>query len=146
MIREAVVSDVEKLSQLFDQYRIFYRKTSDLLEAKQFLRARLEKGESKIFVAFNDSQEMVGFVQLYPLFSSTRMKRLWLLNDLFILKNHRRKGYAIALIDAAKNLCKESNACGMFLETEKNNLEGNHLYPKIGFSLDEDHHYYFWDC
>jgi ribosomal protein S18 acetylase RimI-like enzyme len=30
------------------------------------------------------------------------------------------------------------------LETAKSNIEGNRLYPKVGFELDEDHNYYEW--
>jgi len=146
MIRKARLTDIDALSQLFDQYRIFYRKTSNIEEAKRFLTARLKNNESVIYVALTGKENMAGFVQLYPLFSSTRMQRLWLLNDLFVGSQYRRQGYSIALIEAAKTLCKETKACGMFLETEKTNIEGNHLYPKMGFQLDKDHHYYFWNC
>ncbi len=146
MVRKATLTDIDQLSNLFDQYRVFYRKASDLEAAKQFLTARIERNESIIYVACNKEETLTGFVQLYPLFSSTRMQRLWILNDLFVAKAYRRQGYSIALIDAAKRLCKESGSCGMFLETEKANVEGKHLYPKTGFQLDESHYYYFWDC
>lgn len=145
MIKQATIKDIDQLSQLFDQYRIFYRKPSNIEQAKVFLKERIEQNESVIYVACNDSVDLVGFVQLYPLFSSTRMQRYWLLNDLFVANAFRRQGFSTALIEAAKGLCKDSKAAGMFLETEKNNVEGNHLYPKAGFQLDEDHHYYFWD-
>jgi GNAT superfamily N-acetyltransferase len=82
---------------------------------------------------------------LYPLFSSTRMKRLWLLNDLFVDKEYRGKGVSKQLIAAAKELCKQTNACGLVLETAKKNIVGNDLYPKVGFSLDKEHNYYSWD-
>jgi len=146
MIKQASIKDIDQLSQLFDQYRIFYRKPSNIEQAKIFLKERMERNESTIYVANNNEGNLVGFVQLYPLFSSTRMQRYWLLNDLFVAQDHRRKGFSIALIEAAKDLCKSSHAAGMFLETEKSNIEGNQLYPKVGFQLDKDHHYYFWDC
>lgn len=145
MVRQATIKDINPLSELFDQYRIFYRKPSDVEQAKIFLKGRMEQNESVIYVACNHGGDLVGFVQLYPLFSSTQMQRYWLLNDLFVAEAYRRQGFSIALIEAAKRLCKETKAAGMFLETEKNNVEGNHLYPKTGFQLDEDHHYYFWD-
>jgi predicted N-acetyltransferase YhbS len=104
------------------------------------------KQESVIFVAENQIQELVGFVQLYPLFSSTKMKKLWLLNDLYVAENQRGKGISIALIDACKQHCITTKACGLILETAKTNIIGNNLYPKTGFELDEDHNYYSWDC
>jgi ribosomal protein S18 acetylase RimI-like enzyme len=143
--RKAYISDVENLSTLFDNYRVFYKKESDIQAAKKFLLERIEKKESEIFVAEGDENELAGFVQLYPTFSSTRMKRLWLLNDLFVSENYRGQGISILLIDETKILCKESNACGLVLETAKSNVVGNKLYPKTGFSLDLEHNYYSWD-
>lgn len=145
-IRKATLNDIEQLSILFDLYRIFYEKASDIENAKIFLTDRLSNNESEVFVAENDDKILVGFVQLYPLFSSTRMKRFWLLNDLFVKKEERNKGISIALIEAAKNLCIEKNSCGMMLETAKSNIVGNNLYPKTGFDLDKEHNYYTWDA
>jgi ribosomal protein S18 acetylase RimI-like enzyme len=143
--RKVSIADIEDVSKLFDEYRIFYKKESDLQGAKKFLLERIENKESEIFVAENDKNKLVGFVQLYPVFSSTRMKRLWLLNDLYVSENQRGQGISVLLIDAAKKLCKESNACGLVLETAKSNEVGNKLYPKTGFSLDLEHNYYSWD-
>jgi ribosomal protein S18 acetylase RimI-like enzyme len=143
--RKVSIADIEDVSKLFDEYRIFYKKESDLQGAKKFLLERIENKESEIFVAENDKNQLVGFVQLYPVFSSTRMKRLWLLNDLYVNKNYRVQGISVLLIDEAKKLCKDSNACGLVLETAKSNEVGNKLYPKTGFSLDEEHNYYSWD-
>lgn len=144
-IRKANIQDIEQLSVLFDAYRIFYEKTSDTENAKRFLSERIMNNESEIFVAENESKELTGFVQLYPLFSSTRMKRFWLLNDLFVKPEQRSKGISIALIEKAKELCRTTNSCGMMLETDKTNTIGNNLYPKNGFELDEAHNYYSWN-
>lgn len=144
-IRKANIHDIEQLSVLFDAYRIFYEKTSDVEKAKQFLSDRIINNESEIFVAENDSKELTGFVQLYPLFSSTRMKRLWLLNDLFVRPEERGKGISVALIEKAKELCRNSYSCGMMLETAKSNIVGNNLYPRTGFELDVEHNYYSWN-
>ena len=143
-IKKATVAHVEELAQLFDDYRVWYRKPSDLKAAKAFLQARIEKEESVIFIAYNDFGEMAGFTQLYPLFSSTRMKRLWLLNDLFVHPDFRGIGMSKKLIERAKQLCRETNACAMILETEKSNLIGNELYPRTGFELDVETNHYEW--
>jgi GNAT superfamily N-acetyltransferase len=145
MIKKATLIDLADLAISFNQYRIFYGKNSDLEQAQIFLKERLTNNDSEIFVCFNAENKMAGFVQLYPLFSSTRMKRLWLLNDLFVAENQRGKGFSVALIERAKELCVETNACGLMLETAKTNTVGNNLYPKTGFSLDKDHNYYSWD-
>lgn len=144
-IRRANIEDIPQLAALFDAYRVFYEKASDIEQADIFLSERIHKNESVIFVAENEAHMLTGFVQLYPLFSSTRMKRFWLLNDLYVAPEQRGKGISVALIDAAKELCSISGSCGMMLETAKSNLIGNNLYPKTGFELDEAHNYYSWD-
>jgi len=142
-IRKAILSDLLPLSELFDLYRQFYGKISDIEAGKAFLNDRFNNNESEIFVAVSDSQ-LVGFVQLYPLFSSTRMNLLWLLNDLFVHPDFRGKGFSIQLIEAAKQLCIDTNACQLTLETSKLNTIGNNLYPKAGFEIDSENNYYAW--
>ena len=142
--RKAGIEDVESLAVLFDMYRVFYRKESDIVGARAFLSERISNSDSILYVAEYSENKLVGFVQLYPLFSSTRMKRLWLLNDLFVHSDFRNQGVSIGLIDQAKALVLETNACGMFLETERTNVVGNNLYPKTGFSLNEASNYYEW--
>ncbi len=142
-VREAKLSDLKNLSVLFNSYRMFYGKKFDLKVAEVFLRSRIKKKDSKIFVCdFNN--ELSGFVQLYPLFSSTRVSKYWLLNDLYVDINKRGKGYSKLLIERSKELVIESKACGMMLETEKSNDIGNKLYPSTGFKKNELSNFYEW--
>ena len=142
-VREAKLSDLKNLSVLFNSYRMFYGKKFDLEVAEEFLRSRIEKKDSKIFVCdFNN--ELSGFVQLYPLFSSTRVSKYWLLNDLYVDVNKRGKGFSKLLIERSKELVIESKACCMMLETEKSNDIGNKLYPSTGFKKNELSNFYEW--
>jgi len=143
LTRKASLHDLPQLAKLFDEYRQFYRKDSDLKAASQFLTDRITKGESEIFVHETEG-ELTGFTQLYPLFSSTRMKRLWLLNDLYIKPAFRGQHISKQLLDAAKELARSTNAAGVSLETEKSNQVGNMLYLATDFKLDKDHNFYFW--
>lgn len=138
-------SDIDQVASLFDQYRVFYQKSSDVVGAIQFLTDRYDGGESIVFICETTEGKVIGFTQLYPLFSSTRMKKLWLLNDLFVDPSFRGNGVSKLLIDAAKDLCRESLSAGMMLETDKGNIIGNVLYPATGFDLDQDHNFYSWD-
>lgn len=145
LVRKVDITDIEQLSKLFDEYRIFYRKDSDFNGAKIFLTDRIMNKESEIFIAENDKKTLMGFIQLYPLFSSTRMRRLWLLNDLYVNKQHRGKEVSVALMNEAKVFATKTNSAGLILETEKSNIIGNNLYPKVGFELDVEHNFYFWN-
>ena len=143
-IRKANLQELAQLSQLFDEYRTFYHKSSDFSAAQQFLSERLQNNDSEIFVVEEDGK-LGGFVQLYPLFSSTRMKRYWLLNDLYVNSEYRGKGFSKALIEEAKVLCRTSDSCGMYLETEKENMIGNQLYPSAGFKKYDEVNFYEWE-
>lgn len=101
-IRKVNIQDVPAVSQLFDLYRIFYHKSSDLEAAQNFIKDRIQSNDSEIIIAENTDGALVGFTQLYPSFSSTRMQRLWVLNDLYVLESFRGLGISKQLIDAAK--------------------------------------------
>lgn len=141
--RKADIKDIDQLAELFDQYRSFYHKDSDIQKAAIFLTERIENKDSAIFVA-ESGGNLAGFVQLYPLFSSTRMKRYWLLNDLFVNEYYRGNGFSKALIEEAKDLARSTNACGILLETGKSNDIGNKLYPSCGFELYDEVNFYEW--
>ena len=143
--RQATLNDLKSLIELFDAYRVFYQKTSDKTGAATFLSERILNQESVIFVSENNEGKLIGFVQLYPIFSSTRMSKLWLLNDLFVDPTQRGKGISKSLINASKQSCINTNSAGMILETAKTNLIGNNLYLSTNFELDQEHNYYSWD-
>lgn len=144
-VRKAETADLDKVADLFNQYRVFYKKESDLIGGRQFLQDRMVNNESEIFVASDEQNNFMGFVQLFPIFSSTRMKRLWLLNDLFVAPDYRGQGVSIGLIEKAKELCRATNACGLLLETAKTNMVGNQLYPRTDFVLESDSNFYVWN-
>jgi len=137
------IDQIDALVELFDGYRVWYGKSSDKPAAKNFLSERINRKESIIYICLNQDKQAIGFTQLYPIFSSTRMKRMWLLNDLFVHPDHRGKGVSKLLINQAKELSKQTEACGILLETEKSNNIGNKLYPAMGFHL-EGNNFYFW--
>lgn len=140
---KATLHELDELSILFDEYRQFYRKVSDVEAAKIFLKERIERNDSEIFYTKNDDDKMTGFVQLYPLFSSARMKRKWLLNDLYVHKAFRGKGYSVSLIERSKQLSRETGAFGLSLSTERTNDVGNKLYLKTGFVLSNNEWNYY---
>lgn len=143
MTSKASRQDIDSLAELFNSYRMFYDKKSDVQGAKQFLSERLDKNDSEIIIVKHEG-EIKGFVQLYPLFSSTRMKKYWLLNDLFVDKQARGKGLSKMLLSHAQEICKESDACGILLETSQTNDIGNNLYPSAGFKKYEGVNFYEW--
>ena len=50
-VRRASVADLDRMVPLFDAYRQFYGQMQDLALAREFLRERLERDQSVIFLA-----------------------------------------------------------------------------------------------
>lgn len=144
IINKATLKDLDLITPLFDLYRQFYKQSSDPDSAKEFLSARISNNESVIFWALDeDNIAGMGFVQLYPIFSSVGMKRLWLLNDLYVHEDYRKTGVGEALMDKAREFATETKAKGIILETEKTNAQAQNLYDKLGYKRDKDHFYFY---
>ena len=139
-IRHATESDLDAVAPLFDAYRQFYRQPSDIRRARDWLRERMQRGESMLLVAERDAAA-VGFTQLYRMFSSVRTARLWILNDLFVAADARRLGVARALLDAAAHACKDDGAAGLMLETGRDNAAARALYRAAGWHEDASQWY-----
>lgn len=139
-IRRASTADLDALVPLFDAYRMFYAQASDPVRARDFLSERLAKAESAVLVA-ERGPSAVGFTQLYPVFSSVRTARTWLLNDLFVAEGARRGGVARALLDAAADFARAQGAAGLMLETTRDNAPARALYRAAGWHEDDSQWY-----
>lgn len=139
-------SHVDELAPMFDAYRVFYDQRSDIEGARRFLRARLEKNDSVIFIAIDDEGDGLGFVQLFPTFSSISMRKLWILNDLYVAENARGAGVATALLERARVYAIETHAKGLMLQTAIDNVAARQLYEKLGWRRDEDFYTYYIDA
>jgi len=141
IIIKAHIEHLELIVPLFDAYREFYGQPTDNDAAKQFLFEHLKNKESIIFLALVDNLA-VGFTQLYPSFSSVSMHPIYILNDLYVMNAYRKKGIGVALLNKAKQLCREQKYKGLGLQTETSN-PAQHLYESLGWKKDHDLQY-FW--
>jgi GNAT superfamily N-acetyltransferase len=141
-IRQAVLTDLDALSVLFDGYRQFYGRDSDVPGAKAFLLDRYNHGESTLFIA-HDGANPVGFTQLYPSFSSVSLGRIYILNDLFVSEAGRRKGVGAQLLAAAIDYAKTVGAIRLALSTANTNTSAQALYEMTGWERDDDFFYVY---
>ncbi len=135
-IRQATILDLDTLAPLFDGYRQFYGQPADLARAHDFLAERVHHHESLILLARDEHGEGLGFTQLYPLFSSVRTVRTWLLNDLFVVASARRQGMAAGLLDAAAEQARALGAASLSLSTALDNAPAQALYESKGWQRD----------
>ena len=137
-VRRATIADLDALAPLFDAYRVFYGKASDLAAARAFLHARIRSGESTVFVALL-SEDAVGFTQLYPGFSSVSMAPIQVLNDLFVSDAGRRQGVGAALLAAAIDFARAAGSVRLALSTARTNIAAQALYESTGWTRDEEY-------
>jgi GNAT superfamily N-acetyltransferase len=144
LIKRATVSDLDDAAPLFDAYRQFYGQRSDAPAARAFLDERLRRDESVIFLALagDDGGEALGFTQLYPSFSSVSLKRLWILNDLFVGPGVRRGGVGRRLLERAREWAIETEAKGLVLATAVTNSTAQALYESCGWRRDDEFQHY----
>ncbi len=140
-IYQATIEDLEGVSNLFNSYRMFYEQPSDLEGAKKYIKERLKNEESVIFVVKNN-QKCVGFIQLYPTFSSISMKKAWILNDMFVDPEARKLGIGKMLLHKAKDYAFKTGAKSVVLETAPDNYAAQKLYEKNGYVRDTEFYHY----
>ena len=136
-VRKANAADLDELTLLFDQYRVFQGKESDLPGARLFLQQRFERLESIVFMA-HEGLAPLGFAQLYPSFSSTSLARVFVLNDLFVREEGRRKGVASKLLAAVEGFAWAEGAARVTLNVAIDNAAGQALYEAQGWRRDAE--------
>ncbi|MGP0071682.1 MAG: GNAT family N-acetyltransferase [Bryobacteraceae bacterium] len=134
-IRQATIADLDAIVPLFDAYRQFYRQPSEPERARRFLLDRFSNNQSIIYLAFAGAAA-IGFAQLYPSFSSGSMARIFILNDLFVSPEARRRGAGIGLLQAAADHGRRAGALRLTLSTELSNATAQSLYEKLGWKRD----------
>ena len=105
-----------------------------------FLAERVGRGESVIF-AVAEGGRRLGFTQLYPSFSSVSMRPIWVLNDLFVAADARRRGFGTLLLGRpATTPC--AGAARLALSTAVTNADAQALYERDGWRRDTGYFHY----
>ncbi len=131
-IRRIGLAESDLVIGLFDKYRTFYNQIPDISLAGTFIEARLTNNESVIFVALVGDTP-AGFTQLYPNYSSVRVVKNWILNDLYVDAEFRKQGIGERLIQTAMSFAKKENAKFLELSTAIDNYTAQSLYEAVGF-------------
>ena len=142
-VRQATIADLDQPSALFDGFRQFYKQAPDLAGARRFLSDRIQREDSVIFLALSEEHEALGFAQLYPSFTSTGMKRIFILNDLYVAPAGRRKGVGQALLSAAADHGRAAGAARLGLSTAIDNHTAQSVYEANGWVRDT--HYFSYN-
>ena len=138
---------LDQLVPLFDEYRAFCGFPPSPEQTRAFLAGLLQREASVIFIALDpDTDRVMGFVNLYPSYSTLALQRLWILNDLAVSADFRGRNVSKALISKAMEYARETNAVRIELKTETSNARAQNLYKGLGFTIDQDNVYYRVPC
>lgn len=140
-VRRAGLHDLDRLVPLFDAYRQFYGEPSDLNRDRQFLRDRLSRNESVVLIAEDEDGAAIGFVQLYPGFSSILAGPMYLLSDLYVAAKARRRGVGTLLLKSAVETAHTTGAVRVELATAITNVAAQRLYDELGWKREEFYQY-----
>ncbi len=144
IIERATLADLDRVVPLFDAYRQFYRQPSEPDRVRGFLADRLRNGDSIVLLAAK-AGVAVGFVQLYPMYSSVSIGRSFVLNDLFVAEAGRGHGVGRALLERAAAVGREAGALYLELATAVTNHPAQRLYDRAGWTRDTEFHHYALD-
>ena len=143
VVREFSEKYIDEAVELIDEYRSYYGFNRDHDKTKQFIVDLVEKRENKLFLAIDEvTDSVMGFVNLYPCYSTLALKRLWILNDIGVGRMYRGQGVSKALIEKVISFARETGAVRIELKTDKANQRALALYKSIGFQIDNDNVYY----
>ena len=141
-IIEANESHIKQIGKLFDLYRQFYKYESNLIQSTNYIKERIYNKESKIFIAINNREEPVGFVQLYETFGSLDLGKIIILYDLYVKEDHRKNNIGRQLMIRSHEYAKKINAKRIQLSTATDNFIGQSLYESLGYVKDIDFYTY----
>ena len=142
IIKEATVEDSEKIGEVFDLYRQFYKKDPDKIISIEYIKQRLTNKESTIFFVEEDDV-CIGIVQLYVTFDSLELSKKIILYDLFVRSEYRKKGIGAMLMDASKDFAKNNGITGIELSTAISNGTAQRLYESLGYERDNEFYNYY---
>ena len=141
-IIDAEKKHIKNVGELFDLYRQFYKYESNLIQSTNYIKERIYNKESKIFIAINNREEPVGFVQLYETFGSLDLGKIIILYDLYVKKDHRKNKVGRQLMLRSHDYAKKINAKRIQLSTATDNFIGQSLYESLGYVKDIDFYTY----
>jgi len=142
IIKEATVEDSEKIGEVFDLYRQFYKKNPDKIISIEYIKQRLTNKESTIFFVEEDNV-CIGIVQLYVTFDSLELSKKIILYDLFVRSEYRKKGIGAMLMDASKDFAENNGITGIELSTAISNGTAQRLYESLGYERDNEFYNYY---
>ena len=122
--------NLEILLPLFEEYRLAHGMPENPERTLAFLTNRIRFSESIFFLALDQNEHAVGFIQLYPRLSSLQLQRYWQLTDIFVRQSEKTNEIYTALIAKAKEFVSYTQSTRLTVEQD---IQQHHLLEDEGF-------------
>ncbi|MBS4196260.1 GNAT family N-acetyltransferase [Lederbergia citri] len=134
IVRPASKEDVDALYKLMRQYIVDFYQQPDPKEneLKDLIHHLLDNPISGLQFVAEENGQVVGFATLYFTFSTLKVKRQAILNDLFVAPQERGKKIGEKLFETCLDYIRKNDFSSMTWETAKDNIAAQSLYNKMG--------------
>jgi len=140
---KATSKHIKDVGYLFNLYRQFYKYKSNLKASTNYIKQRILKKESTIFICYSNKLEVAGFVQLYETFDSLNINKKLILYDLYVHKKYRKIGIGRNLMLKAKDYAVKKGINIVELSTAINNKKAQSLYESLDYERDREYYNYY---
>lgn len=117
---------------LVGAYLDFYAVPAEPADVEAFCRALLGGDDGVQLLARGAGGAAIGFATVYWSWTTTRLGRLGVMNDLFVAPAARGSGAADALILAARDLAAERGCVALEWQTALDNHRAQAVYDRVG--------------
>jgi len=127
-------ADLPALVLLVAAYEEFYESPGEPAAIEAFCRALLSnpQHEGVQLLARDAGGAAVGFATIFWTWSTTRLGRLAVMNDLFVAAEARGGGAADALILACRDRARERGCVALTWQTALDNHRAQAVYDRVG--------------
>ncbi|MCM3216674.1 GNAT family N-acetyltransferase [Niallia taxi] len=132
-ISQCEIKDAENLVEIMKGYRDFYK--TPIVEDKKildFIKNIISNKELGVFFVCKDEEKIIGFATLYSTFSSLRLSKALIMNDLFVLPQYRKQGIGQLIFNQCRKYANENGYAYMEWVTDKENKTAQRFYESNG--------------
>lgn len=142
--RLATLEDVDPLLPLMRDFYAFERLPYDEARQRQLIAQLLADENLGRLILFQSGDDLLGYMVLGFGFSLEFHGRDCLLDEFYVLPQHRSRGIGAKAVEFAFGICRELGIAAAHLEADYVNVRGHEFYKRLGFKDHERHLMTLW--
>ena len=142
--RCAEVGDAGRLLPLMRDFYVFERLPFEESRQRRLVLQLIGNPALGRLIVFEQANELLGYMVLGFGFSLEFHGRDCLLDEFYVVPEHRSKGIGRAAVEFAIATCREMGIHAVHLEADYVNVRGHEFYKRLGFKDHERHLMTLW--